>query len=241
MAKHAFFYKSENGDRKYGADDFSEWFRKFFTDGVFNGELQVKANNDMTVTVAGGTGQIGGKSKVFDPEIIKLDTANGSYDRIVLRRDDTRRDFYLIKVTGAPSSSPKAPELVRSGNIYDLKLCEIRVPKGVIKITQANVKDTRPDPKECGWITGTVKEMDFSQFSAQFESYVEGFKESTLADVTAWFETIKGKLKPDVAVNLQLQIDQLNEKVVKLQKKIKYGTQLPETAEEGDIFILLEK
>ena len=54
MGAHANFYNSSNGDRVYDASSFEEWLKPFFKSGVFNGELQVTANNNMTVTVATG-------------------------------------------------------------------------------------------------------------------------------------------------------------------------------------------
>ena len=36
MGTYANFYNSDNGDRVYDADSFSEWLRPFFKTGVFN-------------------------------------------------------------------------------------------------------------------------------------------------------------------------------------------------------------
>ena len=57
--EYAYFYNSTGGDRKYNADSLSDWLSPFFCEGVFNGQMQVTANDDMTVTVAAGNAWIG--------------------------------------------------------------------------------------------------------------------------------------------------------------------------------------
>ena len=65
MSEYAMFYNSVEGDRVYDADDMTDWLKPFFVTGVFNGQMQVTANDDMTVTVANGYVNIGGK--VYHP------------------------------------------------------------------------------------------------------------------------------------------------------------------------------
>lgn len=227
MSEPAYFYNSSGNDREYDADSFSNWLKTLFTNGVVNGGLQVVANGDMTLTVKTGTGLIGGKVKIFtENTTLKLATASGTLNRIdniVLRRDDERRDFFIEIVKGAEAANPTPPALVRSGNIYDLKLAEVTVNKGVVSVTQAKVNDTRADRNKCGWVIGNTGTIDVKQLLAQIN-----------ASFNEWFNTIKGKLGQDLAGNLQLQIDEMN-------KKIKYGTTLPSEGKEGDVFILIEK
>lgn len=175
MGQYANFYNSRNGDRVYNADSMSEWLLPFFTTGVFNNCFQITANDDMTVTVGGGYVNIKGKTKHFEQaQIFTLEKASGTLariDNVILRRDDTERDFYIFIETGGFSKNPVAPEIVRSEAIHDLKLGEIRVDVGAIKITQEHITDTRMDPDLCGWVMATVKEIDFSQVTAQFQAY----------------------------------------------------------------------
>ena len=49
MEKFSFF-NSINGDRASYAEDFARHLKKYFTNGIFNNELKVIANNDMTIT-----------------------------------------------------------------------------------------------------------------------------------------------------------------------------------------------
>ena len=244
MADYAFFYNSVNGDRKYGADSFSDWMKQYFTDGVKAGTMQVSAAGGMTVTVAAGAGAIGGKMRVFTAATtLTLDVGSGSanrIDNIVLRRDDTQRNIYLQVVKGATAANPTAPALVRSGGIYDLKLAEIYVSKGAISVTQAEITDTRMDQTACGYVTGAVSQIDFSQISAQFNAYLDQFKAQKLAEFTAWFDAIKETLGEDAAGALQGEIDALDDRIEALEGKITYGTTLPTSGNEGEVFILIE-
>lgn len=188
MGRYANFYNSRNKDRIYDADSMSEWLLPFFTSGVFNNCFSVTANNDMAVTVGGGYVNIKGKTKHFEQaQTFTLEKASGTLpriDNVILRRDDTQRDFYVYVETGGFSRNPVAPEIVRSEAIYDLKLAEIYVGVGAIKITQEHIMDTRMNSDVCGWVMATVKEIDFSQITAQFQSYFNRYQ----ANITQEFE-----------------------------------------------------
>ncbi len=186
---YAYFYNSKDGDRLYDADSMTDWLRPFFVTGVFNGEMQVVANDDMTVTVTGGYCNIAGKVKNFtNATRLDLEVASGTLDRIdtvILRRNDTDRDIQIIIQTGGYSSNPTPVPLVRSGAYYDLKLAEIYVAAGTIRITQAEITDTRADADVCGWVCATVKEIDLSQITAQFNAYFAQYQ----GKITAEFKT----------------------------------------------------
>lgn len=226
MSDYAYFYNSSGGDRVYDADSFSDWLKQFFTDGIISGGLRVIANGDMTLTVTAGTGVIGGKVKVFKTNTtLTLGTASGTLNRIdnvVLRRDDDARDFTLAIVKGTPANSPVAPDLTRSGNVYELKLAEVHIAKGVVVVTQASVTDTRANTDVCGWVIGNTETIDATQLLAQFTT---AFNE--------WFEAMKDQLTEDAAGNLQTQINNM-------KNAFSYGTSLPSDGNEGDVFILIE-
>lgn len=199
MGKQVYFYNSNNGDREYDANSMTDWLQPFFTTGVFNGNMQVKANGDMTVNVGTGYANINGKViKLETEETLWIETASGTMNRIdnvVLRRDDINRDITVEVVKGVEATKPVAPELERSDHIYEIKLAEIHVNMGAMKITQEHIRDTRMFSDMCGWVVQAVKEIDLSQLPAQFEE-----------QFGAWFEEIKGQLSSDAAGNLQTQI-----------------------------------
>ena len=210
--EYGLFWNSENGDRTYDADNFAELLNHFFTTGVFEGELQVVANSNMTVSVKTGYCNIEGKVKLFDSITnITLDVANSVYpriDTIVIEKNITSRNITLKKVTGEISSSvPVATAPVRNETQYQIVLAQIYVGAGVSEITQANITDTRTDSSICGYVSGTVKEIDYSQISAQWSSYLDQFKTDNLDEFNEWFETIQGILGKDEAAKLLAMIN----------------------------------
>lgn len=176
------YFWNSNSDRYYDAESMADWLRPFFCNGVFNGQMQVTANDDMSVTVAAGYGYINGKHRHFlTPTTLDLETASGTLDRIdsvILRRNDTERRIFLTIEKGGNAKSPVAPEPTRDGAIYDLKLAEIYIAAGTVKITQAEITDTRMNAAVCGWVAATVKEIDFTQIQAQFDACFTAYKKN---------------------------------------------------------------
>ena len=215
---YGLFWNSENGDRTYDASSFEYWLKKFFTSGVFNGNLQVLANSGMTVSIGSGYTNVDGKVKFWDEAFtLTLDAANSTYpriDTIVITRDNVNRQITCEKVTGAYSGdNPQPTAPVRNLEKYQLVIAQIYVGSGVTEITQSAITDTRPDTDLCGYITGTVTEMDFSQFSAQFEAYYNEFVAGNEADFDDWFDHMKDQLSEDAAGHLQLEVDDLQSQI----------------------------
>ena len=192
MGKYANFYNSIDHDREYNASSMEEWLRPFFVTGVFNGNLQVTADGtSMSVTVSDGYVNIKGKTRWFESSnTLAIAASSGTLsriDNIVVRRDDAARNITLEVVQGSASETPVAPTPTRTDSVYELVLAHVTVSVGAINISQSNIEDTRPDTDLCGWVTSTVTEMDFNQFTAQFDQYFKEFKAGTLADVTQWY------------------------------------------------------
>lgn len=188
---HGLFWDDDNGDREYNAASMEYWLKKFFTTGVFEGDLQVKASSGMTLVIEPGYCNVDGKVKFWNGEFnLTLQAANSTYpriDTIVITRDNVNRDIVCEVVTGSYSAdTPQPTAPVRTSEIYQIVLAQIYVGTGVTEITQANITDTRPDNDLCGYIAGTVEQMDFSQFTAQFEAFFNEFKATELADFSAW-------------------------------------------------------
>lgn len=206
------FYNSVNDDRVYDADSFSDWLKKFFTTGVFNGEMRVTASGGMGISVASGYCNINGKVMMFDTTSLTVGTADAQYyrvDTVIAERNDTDRDFYLKIVQGnvGTESSATGVTPVRSGGIYQLALARIKVKPGATAITQADITDTRANKTLCGIVAGTVTAMDFTQFSAQFDAYLAEFKADQQADFEEWFAGLQDVLDEDTAGHLQNEID----------------------------------
>lgn len=215
--EHAFFYGSENHDRVYNTNSMEHWLKRFFTTGVFAGDFQVLSNGDMTVKLKGGYVNIGGKVKVYQEEQdLRLETAHASYDRIdsiVLERNDPDRDIFVRVVTGGYSSSPSPLVPIRENGVDQRVVAQILVRHGVVRITQADITDTRANQELCGIVAGTVKEMDFGQFQSQFDSYFRGYKADIAAEFQNWFDSVKNQVTGDMAVRLQEQIEDMHQQL----------------------------
>ena len=78
MAEKSSFFNSVDGDRKYQASDYAEYFNSLITNGVFpnpSTNLQVLSNNDMTVTLSAGKAWIDGYVyKAINPCFAHLDS-----------------------------------------------------------------------------------------------------------------------------------------------------------------------
>lgn len=228
------FYNSVDHDRTYDADSFSDWLKKFFTTGVFKDEMRVTASGGMGVQVSGGYTNIGGKVMQFDVTPLTVGTADSRYyriDSVVVERNDTLRDFSLKIVAGntGTSSTVTGVTPVRSGGVYQLVIARIIVKPGATAITQADIADTRGNKNLCGYVAGTVEAMDFTQFNAQFDSYLAQFKANQQADFETWFQSLQDTLDGDTAGHLQNEIDACVQ-----QEAPKYALDTSASASEDD-------
>lgn len=215
MSQHALFYNSVGGDRKYDAESFSELLSKFFTTGVFNGDLTVSASSQggMNVDVAPGYINIGGKVMNFEITTqLSLDIGGGTYpriDTIVVERNDIDRDFSLKVVKGGYASNPSPTPPVRSADVWQMVLAQVYIGIGETSVSNANITDKRGDSSVCGIVTATVEQMDFSAFERQFNEWQTQERD----DFEAWVQTLQGILDSQTAGHLQLEIDNANDRI----------------------------
>lgn len=201
--QYGLFFNSVNGDRIYDADSFAEWLNKFFTTGIFNGELEVIADSGMVVDVTPGYANINGKVRFFEQaQAFTLDPASGVYpriDTIVVRLDTTNRIITTEYVKGEYSGlSPVPTAPVRTNGLYELVLAEIYIGAGATQILSNDITDKRADDSVCGWVTSTVEGVPMDQIVSQMN-----------AQFMTWFEAMKDQLSEDAAGHLQLEIDTL--------------------------------
>lgn len=212
MEKSSFFNDIDD-DRVYFAEDFARHLAKYFTNGIFNNELKVIANNDMTVTIQEGDANIEGYRYTNTASLTKtIDTADGSLkriDNVVIRLDLTNRLISAQIIKGTFSDSPSAPSLVRSSTIYDLKLAEVYIGNGVTSITQANITDTRFNKNMCGNVVSTVETIDTTDVYNQLYTKFEEIIQQETTEFTAWFNRIKNQLDTDAAGHLAAEVNKI--------------------------------
>lgn len=225
--EHGYFWNSQNHDRIYNADSFSEWLRYFFTTGVFFGTCYVQAERGMDVIVQKGYCNIEGKVRIFDQGItLTVSGANASMpriDNVVIERNDTDRTFYVKIVEGTPARNPVAPVPERANGIYQLVIAQINVSAGATAITQAYITDTRPVDSVCGWVSINLQPNIFQQIFNQWSNFFNDFTQIRYDDFDEWFNMIKGQLSTDAAGNLQIQIDDNRTYLLKEIQKIVSG------------------
>lgn len=209
------FFGSNNGDRKYKSELIATFLSKLFSNGVFNNELQVVANDDMSITLKQGLAFLNGyfyynpSDKVIN--ISLSDSEQSRIDSIVIRYSKENRQITADVLEGLYSSNPVPPELTRNANIYELRLCNISVEKQTDKITTSMIEDRRFNTTDCGQVISAVQHLDTTDVFAQYENY---FNE--------WFVNLQTQLSGDVAVNLQTQIDEIIKSMEGISNNIFY-------------------
>lgn len=230
MEKSSFF-TSMNGDRKYKASEFAEYFSTFIGNGVFpnpSTNLDVVSNGDMTITIRPGFAFINGYMYHNTDNLVLTishsDSVLKRVDRVVLRCDFIKREIKANIKEGLFSDVPVAKKLQRDVDAYEICIAEIKVNSGVIQIQQSEITSTKLDSNLCGIVTQTVKEIDTTTLFNKLEAYIEergkdvdgwltSFKLERELTFNEWFSTIKGVLDGDVAGNLANRILEVENKL----------------------------
>lgn len=250
MLNYSFFNsvidQEGNPDRPFDANDFSKYFGTLIKNGVFpnpstNFQIQGDQGN-MSVKAERGLAWIEGHlaydDSVFILNIDPADSVLDRIDRVVLRLDTLERCIKWVVKKGEPSAKPIAKELQRDADAYEIGIADVAVNHGIASITQSMITDLRMSTELCGWVTGTVTQIDTTTLFNQLEQWKKEYIEATntwtteqeqaflnwkqLFETAAtdwrageeqkfqeWLESIKGKLSGDVAGNLQNQIEEL--------------------------------
>ena len=190
------FFNSLNGDRKYNATHWAEYFSQFIGNGVYaepSTSMQVQAVKGMTVKVGAGACFINGYAGYGDgSDVLTLDlgTSAKRIDRIVIRLDYSLRSIYPAIIKGTAASAPVAPDIIRDGTYYDICIAEITVGINAAEITQSDIRDVRGDNTVCGWVAGTIDQIDttelFAQYEAQWELLRAACAQDSAAVIAAW-------------------------------------------------------
>lgn len=192
-------FNSVNGDRKYKADDFAQYFATFIGNGIFvkpSDCLQILADvNSMRVIVRPGKAWINGYYLINDDDYtLALDKGDGTLnriDRVVIRLDYTERKMNVVVKKGALSSSPIAPTLKRDADAYELALADIYVAKGALTVSQAAITDTRLNNSLCGLMHAVVNQVDTTTIFNQYQSWFNDYSNLKAGEFNTWTEEQK--------------------------------------------------
>ena len=147
------FFNSVEGDRKYNADQMSEYFDGLISNGIYEdvgGALQVKAiaGGGMAVNVETGRGIINCKwinnSSVLTLDITAAHVTLNRYTAIVMRLDNVNRLMEITTKDGTAASTPVKPAMQNDATMTELCLAYIYIAASATSISQADIEDTRP-------------------------------------------------------------------------------------------------
>lgn len=206
-------------DRAVNSQIMADWMKRYFSDGIFGQEssgnygFAVKtAGNGMMISVSPGACNIQGRFAEEDQAtVLTLEDAdlNDRIDAVVLRLslETNTRSIFLTVIKGTPAANPVAPNLQRNSTLYDLKIAEVRVPKGSTTITQANIKDTRLNTDACGLVCVPMKVFDTSELYTQLEAALLQIEAGNQEQFDRWFETLQEVLDENTAGHLQNEFE----------------------------------
>lgn len=194
------FFNSSSGDRKYNADQMSQYFKGLIGNGVFEsvgGALQVIAGTGMTVQVKTGRAIINCKW-IDNDAVLNLDItqAHGALNRwtaVVVKLDITNRLMTITTKDGTPASTPTQPSMDNTSTSVEICLAMIYVAAGVTSISQADITDMRASSM-CGWITGLINQVDTSELFIQWQTAYENYYETMTEEFEQWFDTLTSQL-----------------------------------------------
>lgn len=205
MAFTCGFFNSENGDRKYNAEQMSAIFDGIIADGVFTtigDHMAVSAGTGMQVLVGTGKAWFDHTWNVNDAAyplaIAASDVTLSRIDAIVLETNhsDSVRLNKLRVVQGTVASSPVKPTLTNSEKVHQHPLAWVTVAPGVTQIAASAIENA-VGTSACPFVTGVIETTAiddlFNQWNGEFDE---------------WFENLKAQLSDNVVANLQRQIDE---------------------------------
>lgn len=190
------FFNSISGDRKYNADQMSNYFEGLVSNGVYNGvgnSMVVQASTGMGITVGSGRAIIGNKwvknDSAYNLTITGSHPTLNRYSAVVIKLDKANRLIELTTIDGTPASTPTEPVISDTQTTMYLVLAYVYVAAGATSISQVNITDTRTDSSVCGWVTGLIEQVDTSTLYLQWQ---EGFDQ--------WFSDLTQQLNVDTYI-----------------------------------------
>ena len=197
------YFDSVNGDRRYNADQMSEYFDGLISNGVYESvgdAMVVTAGSGMVVSVRSGRAVINCKwAKVVGTEPVKVTQSEpqlNRYSAIVVRLSADRRKMELACRDGEPGVYPIKP------TIPDTELCLawVRVRGAMSSILQSDIEDAR-GTDVCGWVTGLIEQVDTSTLFLQFQDACETYFRDMTLQFNEWLEGLTARLNVNTFIS----------------------------------------
>lgn len=183
MAEFGGFFNSVNGDRKYKAEDFANYFKTFIGNGInpSTDNLRVVKVSNSQVKILPGSACINGYLYLNTTELTKqITTGVTRVDRVVLRLDIVNRALNIVILHGSTSSPPN---LTRNNSVHELSLAKITIKNDTVAI-----EDERGQTSLCGYMTFLGKDDLQSMWDLFNEQW--GNQKAIWQD---WFTNMQGQ------------------------------------------------
>lgn len=199
-------------DVAYGPDDFTSYFRDFYTNGIKAEDTSyfaVVEKSGMTLTVKKGIAYIDGH--FYRPPadltvtLAESDTEFPRIDLIEVKCDYVTNKVYVDVITGEPSGAPTIPELQCDASAYCLGLAAVTVKANAAEVTQADIKDLRFDANYCGVVVGKINTISTTDLFAQYQRTWDDFVSKLGKDDHITIDTADRKARNDIfAIKTQM-------------------------------------
>lgn len=208
------------GDKAVDAAFFAQMLQCFYTDGVVrpgDGGLRVFPGDGLALRICAGCGWIRGHMAWLQEDVSVPVEAGYTYGVFLrLHRTDGR---FTLEVTEDKT------EVTRTEQLWDLLLGEVSVPASAAALSADMITDRRTDSTVCGAVNSPVDSLQAVAFASD-SGAVGGTPAAELVRRSGG--TMTGVLR---ACD-----DSTGGPAV---RNIRYGTVLPDSVAEGEIFILL--
>lgn len=208
------------GDKAVDAAFFARMMQCFYSDGVVrpaDGFLKVLPGDGMRVQVTAGCGWIGGyMGWVTEPAEAYVEAGHSYLVTLRLHRTDGAFTLNFLEDQST---------ITRNDTIWELLLAIVTVPSEAVSVTEAMIADKRTDGTVCGAVNSPVDGLDAVSYAA---------------DAGAIGGIAGENLVPKSGCRMTGTLYAHNDTTgIPAVRNIRYGTVLPDTMEDGEIFILL--
>ena len=208
------------GDKAVSSEFFAKLISCFFTDGVCGAESYKVApspSGGLKLSAAAGVCWIRGYM-AWQKTATDISVSAGESYNITVRLNTAVGEFTLCAV-------PQSEGVKNTESVKELVIAEVAVPAGVDTVTEAMITDTRSDKNKCGVVTSTLDSTGVVP-AAQNALMLGDSPASDFVKKTGCAMTGKLTAAPESTG-------------VSAVRNISYGTSLPDSLPEGELFILI--
>lgn len=197
-------------DRAWTSAELQEFDSYFFTDGIsqrITNCFKVSVSTGMKLNVAPGFALIAGARMVSDAtETVTIeasDPTQARIDTVVLRKDNSvpYRECGIYVVKGTPAAVPQPVEPVRTSEVYELVIAQVKVRAGTTSIATYDISDARFNSKLCG-IMAPTPGVDvtgiFDQYQAALDEFLDLVDAAISGTMLEEIETKIGEVKQKI-------------------------------------------